>query len=59
LQSDDRSSFRRAVGCTNEVHLTADQPDMPSSCSLRIDLAGEVDLERAIDRDEPAEIAEH
>jgi len=32
---------------------------MLSSCGLRIDLAGEVDLKRAIDRDEPTEIAEH
>ena len=39
--------------------MTADQPDMPSSCGLRIDLAGEVDLKRAIDRDEATEIAEH
>jgi hypothetical protein len=56
---DDRSSLRRTVGCTDEVHLAADKPDMPSSCGLRIDLAGEVDLERTVDRDEPAEIAEH
>ena len=32
---------------------------MLSSCGLRIDLAGEVDLKRAIDRDEATEIAEH
>jgi len=32
---------------------------MLSSCGLRIDLAGQVDLKRAIDRDEPAKIAEH
>ena len=32
---------------------------MPSPCGLGIDLAGEVDLERSVDRDEAAEIAEH
>ena len=32
---------------------------MPSPCGLGVDLTGEVDLKRAIDRDEAAEIAEH
>src|SRR5438477_3513248 len=32
---------------------------MPSPCGLGVDLTGEVDLKRAINRDEAAEIAEH
>ena len=54
----DRPSAAR-LAARDEIHLAADKADMPSPCGLGIDLAGEVDLERAIDRDEAAEIAEH
>ena len=48
-----------AVGGTDKIHLPADKADMFSPCGLGVDLTGEVDLERAVDRDEAAEIAEH
>jgi len=40
-----------------KIHLAADETDMSSPCGLGVDLTGEVDLERAIDRDKAAEIA--
>ena len=52
LQRDDRTPLRGAVGGTYKIHLAADEADVSSACGLGIDLTGEVDLERAIDRDE-------
>ena len=48
---------RGAVGDTYKIHLPADKAGMSSPCGLGVDLTGEVDLERAIDRDEAAETA--
>jgi hypothetical protein len=39
--------------------MAADQTDVPSLCGLGIDLPGKVHLERAVDRDETTEVAEH
>src|SRR5260370_29406491 len=57
LQRDDRTPLRGAVGGTDKIHLPADKADMSSPSGLGVDLTGQVNLERAIDRDEAAEIA--
>src|SRR5204863_1364183 len=59
LQRDNGSSLRCPVGSANKVHLPTDGADMPPSRRFGIYLAGQVDFERTVDRDEAAELAEN
>ena len=50
-QGDDRRAARRAAGGADEVDLPADRADVVAADALGVDLAGEIDLERRVDRD--------
>jgi hypothetical protein len=55
LQRDDRSPLRRAIGGAHEIHLPADQTDVPSCRGFRVYLPRKVDFERPIDSNKAAE----
>src|SRR5262249_31815206 len=54
-QRDDRRAAARTRGAEDEIELAADPRDLTRPQALRRHLAGQVDLERGVDRDEAVE----
>ena len=43
-------AFERAIGGAHKIHLPAEDANMPSARGFSIDLACQIDLQRAVDR---------
>ena len=57
-QGDDRPALGREAGSADEVHLAPDPAVQPVADRVGDDLAGQVDLDRGVDGDHPAERAD-